>query len=114
MWLQTIWRDSVARVFPAIAITGAVIFWTMQALGAPADVPGFKSAEEMIPMRDGVKLHTLIFSPEGRRFPMPILFMRTPYGIDGRAGMFQSSLKELADDGYIFVFQDIRGKFKSE
>jgi putative CocE/NonD family hydrolase len=68
----------------------------------------------MIAMRDGVKLHTLIFSPEGRRFPLPILFMRTPYGIDGRAGSLQSSLKELADDGYIFVFQDVRGKFKSE
>ena len=65
-------------------------------------------------MRDGVKLHTLIFSPEGRQGTLPILFLRTPYGIDGRAASLQSSLKELADDGYIFVFQDIRGKFKSE
>ena len=65
-------------------------------------------------MRDGVKLHTLIFSPEGLQGKLPILFLRTPYGIDGRAASLRTSLKELADDGYIFVFQDLRGKFKSE
>ena len=40
-------------------------------------------------MRDGVKLHTLIFSPEGRQGNLPILFLRTPYGIDGRAATLQ-------------------------
>ncbi len=97
-----------------IAMTASLFFWTIDGSAAYVDAPGLKSAEEMIPMRDGVKLHTLVFSPEGRRGTLPILLLRTPYGIDGRAAMFQSSLKELADDGYIFVFQDIRGKFKSE
>ena len=46
--------------------------------------------------------------------PLPIVFRRTPYGIDGAAGSFVRYYKALADDGYIFVFQDIRGKFKSE
>ena len=68
----------------------------------------------MIPMRDGVKLHTLIFSPEGIQGTLPILLLRTPYGIDGRESSLRSTFKELADDGYIFVFQDLRGKFKSE
>ena len=54
----------------------------------------------MVPMRDGVKLHTLVFSPKGAQGTLPILFLRTPYGIDGRTAMFQTSLKELADDGY--------------
>ena len=40
--------------------------------------------------------------------------MRTPYGIEGAAGNFVAYLKALADEGYIFVFQDIRGKFGSE
>jgi putative CocE/NonD family hydrolase len=61
-----------------------------------------------------VKLHTLIFIPDGLQGKLPILFQRTPYGIDGRGNALQTSLRELADDGYIFVFQDIRGKFKSE
>ena len=36
----------------------------------------------MIPMRDGVKLHTIIYTPKSRSGPLPILFNRTPYGID--------------------------------
>ncbi len=39
---------------------------------------------------------------------------RTPYGIEGSAGNFVSYLKALAEEGYIFVFQDLRGKFGSE
>ncbi len=81
---------------------------------APVEVPGFETTEAMVSMRDGVKLHTLVFSPKGARGNLPILFLRTPYGIDNRTGMFQTSLKELADDGYLFAFQDIRGKFRSE
>ncbi len=78
------------------------------------EVPGFETAEAMVSMRDGVKLHTLVFSPKAARGNLPILFLRTPYGIDNRTAMFQTSLKELADDGYLFAFQDIRGKFRSE
>jgi putative CocE/NonD family hydrolase len=114
MRLTTTRCFSGSRVSPVFAITAAFLFWTIDGWGAYVDAPGFKSVEVMIPVRDGVKLHTLVFSPEGRQGATPILFLRTPYGIDGRAGLFQSSLKELADDGYIFVFQDIRGKFKSE
>jgi putative CocE/NonD family hydrolase len=68
----------------------------------------------MIPMRDGAKLHTLIYSPKGAQGALPILFLRTPYGVDSRSATLQTSLKELADDGYHFAFQDIRGKFRSE
>ena len=114
MWVTTRGRDARSRVSLAVATTVAVLFWTMQVSGAFADVPGFKSIEEMIPMRDGVKLHTLIVSPEGMQGKLPILLLRTPYGIDGRDSTVRSTYKELADDGYIFVFQDLRGKFKSE
>jgi predicted acyl esterase len=70
-------------------------------------------------MRDGVRLNTSIYAPKNPAAPLPFLIKRSPYGIgDGiSAEAFsnpQSSLRELVDDGYIFVFQDIRGRYKSE
>jgi putative CocE/NonD family hydrolase len=82
----------------------------------PPDPPaGFEKSEQMIPMRDGVKLHTIIYAPKSHSGPLPILFQRTPYGIDNTYRAFPSGiLKEVIDDGYIFAFQDIRGRFKSD
>lgn len=71
-------------------------------------------SDVMIPMRDGVKLHTKIFVPAAPKAALPILFLRTPYGIDDSAQAIESRYKELFEDGYIFAFQDIRGKFGSE
>jgi uncharacterized protein len=69
----------------------------------------------MIPLRDGAKLNTEIFVPGDADAPLPFLILRTPYGIsDSRARIYDDYLKDLADEGYIFVFQDIRGRFKSE
>ena len=77
--------------------------------------PSFDKTEIMVPMRDGVKLHTLIFTPRNAMVDLPILMSRTPYGIDGMEEALSSpSLKYLVQDGYIFVFQDIRGRFESE
>jgi putative CocE/NonD family hydrolase len=88
----------------------------VQAQSVPPDPPvGFDKIEQMIPMRDGVKLHTIIYAPKSHVGSLPILFNRTPYGIDGMYGVFPSGiLKELIDDPFIFAFQDIRGRFKSE
>src|SRR6266481_655999 len=81
----------------------------------PPDPPdGFDKIEQMIPMRDGVKLHTVIYSPKSHSEPLPILFNRTPYGIDNIYRGLPGSLKEQIDEGYILAFQDIRGRFKSE
>ena len=75
----------------------------------------FEAIEEMIPMRDGVKLYTIICVPKNSTESLPILLQRTPYGVGpGRAGRLPFDYKELVADGYIFAFQDIRGKFKSE
>ena len=82
---------------------------------APDPPVGFDKIEQMIPMRDGVKLHTIIYVPKSHTGSLPILFNRTPYGIDGMYRVFPSGiLKELIDDPFIFAFQDIRGRFKSE
>ncbi|MCU0647386.1 MAG: CocE/NonD family hydrolase [Gemmatimonadaceae bacterium] len=66
-----------------------------------------------IPMRDGVLLHLEIFSPPAPAEPLPFLFTRTPYGVSGSAARLGTSLKELAEEGYHFVFQDIRGRYQS-
>ena len=89
--------------------------WTYPLQAQPAVAKLFTRTEAMIAMRDGVKLHTTIFAPKNIKGPLPFVMMRTPYGADGRGPQsLQSYFRDLADEGYIFVFQDIRGRFKSE
>jgi uncharacterized protein len=75
----------------------------------------YERAEVMIPMRDGVKLHAVILKPADIAAPLPFLMQRTPYGVDGtnRASFF-AQRPELARAGYIYVDEDIRGRFRSE
>ena len=77
----------------------------------------FEKREVMIPVRDGVKLHTEIYTPKNAKEALPILFERTPYGISAANKGMSYSLYRYAHmfaDGYIFVFQDIRGRYGSE
>jgi uncharacterized protein len=77
--------------------------------------PLFTWQEVMIPMRDGARLQTVILTPVDQHGPLPILFRRTPYGVPAAApATMPASLKELSEDGYIFVIQNLRGRFKSE
>jgi putative CocE/NonD family hydrolase len=85
-----------------------------QAAPAPT-APPFTLKEVMVPMRDGVHLQTVILTPTNQQGPLPILFRRTPYGVPDKApANIPASWKELAQDGYIFVLQNLRGRFKSE
>ena len=73
--------------------------------------------EEMIPMRDGVKLHTEIYSPKDAGEALPMVMVRTPYGIanpDSGVSNMIYRYAEMFAEGYIFVFQDIRGRYGSE
>ncbi len=74
----------------------------------------FEKSDVMIPARDGVKLHTVIFTPKGASKPLPVMFVRTPYGATSDEKGVIYNCKELMADGYIFAYQDIRGRFKSE
>ncbi len=77
----------------------------------------FRRQEVQIPMRDGVKLYTDIYIPKKSRERLPFLFTRTPYGATNNKGLntqLTGSYKDFVPDGYIFVFQDIRGRYKSE
>lgn len=81
----------------------------------------YKKSTVMIPMRDGVRLFTVILKPVDAKQAYPVLIQRTPYGADipvpddsafETASMWSSN--NMAKEGYIFVYQDIRGKYKSE
>lgn len=77
--------------------------------------PAFTFQEVMIPMRDGVHLQTVILAPSDQKAPLPILFRRTPYGVPAKAlQQAPPNYKELEQDGYIYVIQNLRGRFKSE
>src|SRR5437764_5751208 len=85
--------------------------------GQPAvDAPvPFDRREEMIRMRDGVRLYTLIFAPKSQSERLPIIFNRTPYGVgQSNSDTINRRFRELVPDGYIFVLQDIRGRYGSE
>src|SRR5262249_40393155 len=80
----------------------------------PDAVGLFTKIETLIPARDGVRLNTAIFTPKTSKTALPFILLRTPYGIEQAPTSFRECLKDLAAEGYIFVFQDIRGRFKSE
>jgi putative CocE/NonD family hydrolase len=84
-------------------------------------ITSYKKTSAMIPMRDGVKLFTVILTPVNAKSNVPVLMQRTPYGADipvpddsllvVTAGFPYAN---MAKAGYIIVFQDIRGKYNSE
>src|SRR3984885_12934873 len=82
----------------------------------------FVKREEMIPMRDGVKLKTFILIPKGAK-NAPMLMTRTPYHASKRVERIASPhmadvVPQMYDTavaaGYIVVYQDVRGKYDSE
>jgi putative CocE/NonD family hydrolase len=110
------------------AKTGAVSASAPDLDDVPAKPPGPTAAYDyekrvvMIPMRDGVKLYTVIMIPKGAH-DAPMLLTRTPYNAAKRvernvSPSLQASVSQsdeaFVQDGYIRVFQDIRGKYGSE
>src|SRR5436190_1838489 len=73
-----------------------------------------QSRDVMIPMRDGMKLHATVWRDPDQREKLPFLIVRTPYGIGGAKGSIERGFVDLLRDGYIFVYQDIRGRYGSE
>ncbi|MCH7825803.1 MAG: CocE/NonD family hydrolase [Acidobacteria bacterium] len=78
----------------------------------------YAKSEYMVPMRDGVELFTIVYTPRDTSKQYPIMLFRTPYSIGpyGPDG-YRSPLgptEQFDRDGYIFVFQDARGTYRSE
>jgi uncharacterized protein len=77
----------------------------------------FDKTDVMIAARDGTKLHTEIYTPKNSTAPLPIVIERTPYGLhddDKGYSRILARYAEMIPDDYIFVFQDIRGRYGSE
>ena len=116
-----------------LALGGLALGAGAQTAKMPADdlTPNYKVPEVekdfvkrvvMVPMRDGVKLYTVIVIPKGAK-DAPILLTRTCYNAAGRAVRSDSpkmiealplSDEEFVKNGYIRVYQDVRGKYGSE
>lgn len=86
--------------------------------GTERIMAAYQKTEVDIPMRDGVKLHTTIYSPRDTRKKYPMMLKRTPYstapyGADRYSPRIGPS-ELMEEQGYIFVHQDVRGRFMSE
>ena len=100
------------RSFATFAL-GAAICFAAQAFAQSSRE--YVKSEAMIPMRDGVKLHAVLLIPKQATGPLPFLMQRTPYGVEGiTSDRLNGSKPELAQSGYIFVYEDIRGRYGSE
>src|SRR6266478_6251560 len=122
---------SIAMIFVAVFL----LVSTSTAQTLPSETPqtftptndGFEYTRRdvMIPMRDGVKLHTVILVPKGAK-GAPILLTRTPYEADAQTNRaasahlgstlqgYDNAVEVIVEGGYIRMVQDVRGKYGSE
>src|SRR5271163_4677274 len=112
-------------VLPVILLSASVFCPASSHCQQAVQKSNYRVQEFMVPMRDGVRLQTVVIAKANQTEPLPILLTRTPYGVltqetfdqnaakEG-ADWVPASWKELAADGYIFVWQNLRGRFKSE
>lgn len=99
-------------------------FLTLDRIPIPPQKKGFAYLKETynkkevyITMRDGVKLFTSIYTPKDKSQSSPILLLRTPYNSEPSEEGYSDrlfSMTHFLDEGYIIVYQDIRGRFMSE
>jgi putative CocE/NonD family hydrolase len=109
----------------SVAQTASLPSETPAKIEAVTDSFDYVKRDVMIPMRDGVKLHTVIVIPKGAK-GAPILLTRTPYNASAQLSHAQSShlgpilngydnaVEVIVEGGYIRVVQDVRGKYGSE
>jgi uncharacterized protein len=110
--------SSMRKFFLLLVLTG----FGFISLAQSGDSLLYTVTRYMIPMRDGILLNTVVITPVNSPTAVPFLIERTPYGADdgfpSTGTPFSFSKKfafyELAAEGYIFIFQDIRGKYKSQ
>lgn len=76
----------------------------------------YEKFEYQLPMRDGIKLFTVIYMPKDKSKTYPVLLNRTCYNASGYADYktYGHPSRFLVEDGYIFAFQDVRGRYMSE
>jgi hypothetical protein len=109
---------TITRLFIAAALAALLLPSQLLAQGVEYIESHYTKTECQIPMRDGVRLFTAIYAPKDASSTYPILLVRTqsgirPYGADQYPRELGPS-PIFAKEGYIFVYQDIRGRFMSE
>src|SRR5919199_172189 len=128
-WTRPLGNGNVTVcVTVAILVPGLACLAASQALAGP---PGTESGsgpqwvasqytkyEYRIPMRDGTRLFTAVYVPKDQSQRYPILLTRTPYSVAPYgADRYRSNLgpsPSFAREGYIFAYQDVRGRWMSE
>ena len=90
------------------ALMLAIIF-VVGATAVAADPPKLQSSTHMVPMRDGIRLSTVVYRPADQQGPLPVVFARGPYG-----KFPETFALGICAKGYVLVSQDIRGRFDSE
>ncbi|HVZ17347.1 MAG TPA: CocE/NonD family hydrolase [Terriglobales bacterium] len=113
-------RSSRLRLFVLAVIVLTFVSAAMaEKDAAPFDIKtNYTKYEYRIPMRDGVKLFTAVYVPKDSSRPYPFLVSRTPYGVapygEDRYPKHLGPTEDFARAGYIFVLQDVRGRYQSE
>jgi len=115
---------ALAAAVPAIAQTTPDPFNDRPAkFQKPEALYDYTRMDVMIPMRDKVRLHAVVLIPKNLPAPAPMMLTRTPYNADEHVGKVQSphlaAITPSSDEtfiaaGYIRVYEDVRGKYKSE
>ena len=106
------------RLLLLIAVASLPLSAQQPAPAGPDIKSLYTKSEHMIPMRDGVKLFTIVYSPKNQAERYPFMIHRTPYGSppygpEAYRGSLGPSI-DFVREGFIFVYQDVRGKFRSE
>ncbi len=110
----------ITVVTSAMALLSALapLTATAQAAGSASLSSRYTKQELRIPMRDGVGLYAAVYAPKDTSKEYPFLLTRTPYGCGPYGPNFFPAVIHpstyLQDEGYIFVCQDVRGRFMSE
>ena len=108
-------NNSATAVFAAILLLATSIATAQQRWPDMPDITTEirKEKSVFVPMRDGVRLSTDLYFPEGVDGKLPVIMVRTPYGKDG-AYPYGGMIPLLVQQGYIVAIQDIRGRYESE
>lgn len=110
-------KRAPGRLFAALGI--GLLLAAGLVFGQEFDIKAnYTKTVHMVPMRDGIKLYTQVYAPKDKSQKYPILLFRTPYSIGyyepESSRPYLGPNRAYAEEGFTFVYQDVRGKFKSE
>lgn len=106
----------ITKISLVLFLTFSFFEMNAQAVDSAYIASHYEKSVHRIPMRDGVKLYTIVYTPKDKTKAYPFLIKRTCYNIAGHENYFtgRSPSPYLVRDGYILVYQDVRGRYMSE